>query len=284
MSHTLKENKIHGSSDYPFEVYRFDARPNTIIILPHWHGELEFLYIKKGALCVNINGTEYTASEGRLCIINKNELHSIVSAGGDTEYYAVVFSIRLLSSGMADYVQTSFINPIEQRKLIFPNITDITPAISQCFDEIIRTDSERPEHYRIIIKSELFRLLSNTAGLLHEAQSSAFSKNEAIMKKIVQYVSENYARDIGISDTAKHVGMSRNYFCRFFSENFGEPFTSYLNRTRVEAAARLLIDGGKNVTEAAFECGYNNLSYFIKRFRQVTGLSPKEFKCRFGKA
>jgi AraC-like DNA-binding protein len=55
------------------------------------------------------------------------------------------------------------------------------------------------------------------------------------------------------------------------------PF-EYLNNYRVEMASRALITTDKPITEIAFSCGFNDLSYFIKTFKKCKGITPKSFR------
>ena len=52
----------------------------------------------------------------------------------------------------------------------------------------------------------------------------------------------------------------------------------YLNTYRVEKAARKLITSDISVTDVAFACGFNDLSYFIKTFKAYKGVTPAKFR------
>ena len=72
--------------------------------------------------------------------------------------------------------------------------------------------------------------------------------------------------------------MSPKYFGAFFKQMTGKTPFDYLCTYRIEKAARMLKNTDKNVTEIAFCCGFNDLSYFIKRFKQTYGISPGSYK------
>ena len=79
---------------------------------------------------------------------------------------------------------------------------------------------------------------------------------------------------------ASHVGCSRHYLSRTFSEYTGSTISQYLRRLRIERAAELLASGRFNVTEAAFEVGYQSLSHFSKAFQLEKGCLPSKFDFR----
>jgi len=72
--------------------------------------------------------------------------------------------------------------------------------------------------------------------------------------------------------------MSAAVFSRWFKGRVGCTFQRYLNELRVARVCARLVNGPESITEAAFGCGYNSLANFNRRFRELTSLTPKEFR------
>lgn len=89
-----------------------------------------------------------------------------------------------------------------------------------------------------------------------------------------------YAAPLDISRLATAAGMSQAHFIRRFRRTFGETPNRYLQRRRVERAMFLLSSTGTSVTDVCFDVGFNSLGTFSRMFRQVTGLSPSEYRER----
>jgi AraC family L-rhamnose operon transcriptional activator RhaR/AraC family L-rhamnose operon regulatory protein RhaS len=104
--------------------------------------------------------------------------------------------------------------------------------------------------------------------------------SERIMKigRAIAYMESHFAEDLKLPELAKMVGMSDRNFYRFFSRVKNESPLSYLQRLRVAKGARILQATDKNVTEVAFESGFNDSSYFARQFRRVLGVSPRQFQ------
>lgn len=83
---------------------------------------------------------------------------------------------------------------------------------------------------------------------------------------------------LSLPEVASHFGLSPQYFSTFFRENFGRTFTQHINSLRIEQAARLLRETDLPVMEVGFSVGFDNFSYFIKRFRSVYGVSPSHYR------
>ena len=87
-----------------------------------------------------------------------------------------------------------------------------------------------------------------------------------------------------LSDLAELAQVNEKYLCRFFKEYTGQTPIDYINRLRVDRACYEMSVTGMNVTEAAFECGFNELSYFSKMFKKYKGIAPGEYRKRYCKS
>ena len=83
---------------------------------------------------------------------------------------------------------------------------------------------------------------------------------------------------ITLDDMAAEASMSTKYFCSFFKKMTHKSPVEYLITYRIERACRKLIGTDKSVTDIAYECGFNDLSYFIKTFKEQKGVTPGAFR------
>jgi transcriptional regulator GlxA family with amidase domain len=74
------------------------------------------------------------------------------------------------------------------------------------------------------------------------------------------------------------VGLSAAGFSRFFSRHFGKPFVCYLAEIRIGNACRLLMESNLGIAQIAAEVGFNNLANFNRRFRELKGVTPSEYR------
>lgn len=95
---------------------------------------------------------------------------------------------------------------------------------------------------------------------------------------ILEYVNENYAKGLGLNDCAQELHISSNYISRMFKKYTQVSFITYINELRIKKALELLRETDLSIKEIAHKVGYNNLNYFYKTFKAVTGTTPKVFK------
>lgn len=107
---------------------------------------------------------------------------------------------------------------------------------------------------------------------------SANDKNSVILKEILDYIHENYQKDISMQDAARKVNYSEAYFCKLFKKSFNMNFTTYLTSFRIKQAQKLLKDPLINIKDIGSAVGYSDSNYFAKVFKRTTGLNPSEYR------
>jgi AraC family transcriptional regulator len=83
---------------------------------------------------------------------------------------------------------------------------------------------------------------------------------------------------VGLETTARAAGLSPYHFLRLFAAVLGVTPYQYLVRTRLRRAAHLLADGGRSITDIAFDVGFEDLSNFVRTFHRAAGVSPRRFR------
>ena len=159
----------------------------------------------------------------------------------------------------------------------------IWPHIEEPLEEIRALCSQEMTKNELLIKSNLLRIWHYLC-LDAEATSFTLKKKDdervRMIKQILQYIQENYARNLTLCGLAAYFHMSEGQFCRFFKSQIGNDCNWYLNYYRIGVACDMLKDGILSISEIATECGYNNISYFNRTFRRYMHCTPGEYQKR----
>jgi AraC-like DNA-binding protein/ligand-binding sensor protein len=103
-------------------------------------------------------------------------------------------------------------------------------------------------------------------------------KNSRIVKNAVEYIARHFSEEISLASVADTLHVNTSYLSTLFRQVTGTTFKEYLNRIRIEEAARLLSNTDYPVMEIAIACGYKDQSYFTKVFKKLTGLTPRQYR------
>lgn len=98
------------------------------------------------------------------------------------------------------------------------------------------------------------------------------------LDRVLEYIAANLSQSLSLMELAAIAGMSAYHFARLFKLSTGLTPHQYVLTQRMERAKHLLLRGQCNVTDVAFESGFNDLSYFSRMFRKATGISPARYR------
>jgi len=285
---TLKENVNHGSVAFPLCVYNNDLGYKEHLLDFHWHDEIEFLYLKKGKAVFQIDSTPVELCENEAILINPGEIHSGYSLDHSyCVYYSVVFSSELLYNSFEDICYNRYFSPIISGALkLSQKITGKQnwekEALDQ-IDSIVKSYDKKFKGYEIDIKASVLKIFSliivNNAIVFPEEKQSVFKQSQTErLKKSLNFIKENYTEAISVDRLAKEVNLTRYHFCRVFKSLTGQTPVEYINYFRINQALRLLDDENKKIMDIALDVGFNNLSYFIKKFKEYKNCTPSEYR------
>ncbi|MBX2925658.1 MAG: AraC family transcriptional regulator [Chitinophagaceae bacterium] len=135
---------------------------------------------------------------------------------------------------------------------------------------------------RLSLLFAIFDLLSNTREYTLLA-SPAFVNSTALQESnrfnnITEYIMRNFDSDISLTEAAAVANMATTTFCNFFKEHYRVTFVEYVTEMRIGHACKLLSDPTKNIVEAAYESGFNNLANFNRQFKKLKNMTPTEYR------
>jgi AraC-like DNA-binding protein len=250
----------------------------------HLHDEFELIVIIKshGKLYVGNNVTNF--NDGDLYLFAPGLPHCFYNTrgyenGGELAHAVVVFFKRdFLGSSFFEKTESLQLNRLINKSAFGVQILDPSEEIR---GKIILINKKRNLE-RI---GELLMILNDIAGkkdvrLLTVSDNliaSDFSESKVI-KDVYKYVAENFQKGITFSKAASVANMQKAAFCRYFKRKTKKKFSGFVNETRIMHARKLLEETDKSITEIAYSCGYENISYFNRQFRLYCEISPVGFR------
>ncbi|MFZ6008839.1 MAG: helix-turn-helix domain-containing protein [Bacteroidota bacterium] len=87
----------------------------------------------------------------------------------------------------------------------------------------------------------------------------------------------NFKSEISLASVAEKICMNPSSFSRYLKQTTNKTFTEFLNEIRISHACRLMVTNAKNISQIAYECGYNNISNFNRQFKIIKKQTPSEY-------
>ena len=101
-----------------------------------------------------------------------------------------------------------------------------------------------------------------------------------LVRRALEYIQENYRRDLSLDELSKELDISPYYFSKLFKEETGSNFVEYLTNLRMSRAQELLKDERCSMKEICLEVGYSDPNYFSRIFKKNFGVTPTEYRER----
>lgn len=259
----------------------------------HYHPDLELVLIVKGSGKRMVGDSIDRFEDGDLVFMGSNLPHEWLC---DDIYYYNKNGFQgegIVIQFLPDFLGNTFFKIPENRKLN----KIINESERGCLIDGITKEKITAIMKKIILQSpdeqlfslfSIFQLLSNCTEYRLLSCPNFFQSFEADgydpMKKVLQYIMQNFQDPINIKNLLNIANMSTTSFSVFFKKTYNMTFKEYLVKVRVGYACGLLEDKSKSISQISFESGFENLSNFNRLFKKVKGCTPSEFKIQLYKS
>ncbi len=234
---------------------------------PNWKIEpkvncfMDITYVVKGSAVYNIGDETFVVKKGDLICIPQNTFRAAVNFPGDmVESYAV--NIFLRNRRGEDVV------------LDLPAVTQISiiPELVAQFHSIHNELLRQEFGYQLKIQGTLCSILCEVLDILLNKRRS--ENVDVRIRDTISYIDEHYYEPLSVNSMAERYRLHPVYFGSLFKESMGISFKQYLLQIRLNIAKNMLRSGEYNVGEVALMCGFSDVYYFSRAFKEKNGISP----------
>lgn len=286
---SLKENKVHGTLEFPLEIYENNFNDIFTDFHTHWHHEMEIIHVISGVIIVKINHQVFELKENDYIFIHKGSLHSIHQKPNQlnyAKYKTIVFNIDLIDYRTRGFKERTLTDKINNGNIYFDflitNKSSDYDEINELFHEIVSTYKERKLNYELKIRGLLQILIFY---VLNESQNNKAikQKTQLDIAKAIDLITRNIKKRYTIKNLADILHYSESHLMRKFKKNTGMTIINYINNERIKHAKDLLLFTDKNINYIAEQCGFEDDNYFIRVFKKQLNMTPKEFRNKYQK-
>lgn len=236
----------------------------------HRHSFFEFSFATRGECIQTINGEPSPFRAGDISLVTPAVLHEFIPID-DVEpitMYTLSFS--------PDPIRPEFWAHIPAQS--FPINTSLDEetfsAMRRTFQKLHKRAETEKLPFDLFTQTAIEWIILNLMELPNLTHTPDYMK----IRPALIYIQNNFSEPITLAEVAAAAYFSREYFSGLFRRTMGIPFQDYLLRLRFDYAADLLSLTDLTVSEVAEQAGFRTLSYFIRVFTRLSGLSPSQFR------
>lgn len=267
-------DELSYKSEIPFLANRRTYQSKTDMKQTHYHHHYEILYIYENSRVLHIGDKQYTLNKNNVAFVPPLIPHRTLSDSSLTQSRLLInFASDFLTpiSKALNFDLLSCFNqtvPVFSCEKIFEKFNDLSNLLIE--------DSNHfgTEHSKVSAQLHLSELLLlfNEGLLSRECRNS---RNE--ISEITKYIEEHFNEHLSLDILARKFSTNKYTLSKKFNIKTGLSLPKYISLIRVVRSKRYIADG-KEITDVAFECGFNSLNDFDRVFKREVGMSPLQYK------
>ncbi len=264
---------IHEIRTYKDDFPVWTSTYRNIGFAPHWHNELEILYVREGECNLVVDDKQYFLRTGDLIMYGACSTHYCQH----TENTRNLLEFVLLDPRVLDQSHIAIDETVHIPAQIMEAFS-LKEVLREWMDTINVELTARRPYYQELIRSAFTKFWYTMQRELYKEK--ALLQGNSKMKKLkraLQYIHEHYAEELSLETLAEVVQITPTYFSELFRKLMGVNYVQYLQNFRINKALAVLKKGEKRILDVAFDVGFTNIRSFNRVFQQQTGMTPTQF-------
>ncbi len=274
----------HGSTAFPVACYHDDLKADKVPW--HWHDQVEIALVTEGQVVVAAGKEKLIIPEGDGFFVNVGVLHSVWDVDcSSCRLHSMVFLPRFVAGGVDSVIWQKYVYPLItdkcQNVLHFsqniPWQNEILQSIENAWQGLAHEEAGFEFQVREDVSRVVYCLSKQRPKTLKLPSEKSLRDSERI-KKMLLFIQEHYAEPITAADIAESALISESECLRCFRNTIDTTPIQYLKNFRLQKAADYLLASQLGIADIASRCGFQEMSYFAKTFRELRGMTPSEFR------
>lgn len=245
---------------------------------PHWHSALELIFVLNGTAQMTIDGRVHSLIPGEFVLIDSNQIHESRCAA-----MTMGLCIHISRQHLLKYLpDLDRLNLCFSRELLEKKELSTYLEICELLKRLPPLYIQQPPGYRLECESVAMHILylaaNHLARPVSRPQMPEYAGSLDRLERITSYVEQHYAEPISLETMAGELGLSREYFCRFFKQHMGVTFLHYVNQIRLIHIHYDLCRSHDGIMEIAERHGFTNYKLFNRMFKEIYGCTPRSLR------
>ena len=247
------------------------------------HSEVAIALVRTGSMTLETTTNSYSLNQGDIYFISPNQKYRVAE-----NHNAVVDIILLNLSNPAsvtqEYIPQSIIRGLTTGNCThFAKVTPEDAFYAEMLDDlraVTKAENEKFEFFQLLVHGKMYEifyiLFANNYIEILDVETQG--KKYRALRRITEYINENFCENISLDTIAQTTGLSRYYVSHLFKELMNTTFVNYVNELRLTRAAMLLTTTDTPIIEIAGMSGFNNISNFNRAFKMYYYTTPSKYR------
>lgn len=263
-----------------------DQSHEMALMGPHGHQFLCLIYFERGGGSQRIGSRDWEVFEGDLFVIAPGETHD-VSKLGDAEGWMVEFTADVIEpagettaflSWHANPLLYPFVRPTGGEVARFEVAAGKRHEWSTRFRSMDSELRVRPPGHREAVRAHLTLTLVDVARLAQDVVGRLRVQQQPLLAKVFRFIEDHYVEPISLKDVAGATNLSSGYLTTFVRRRTGRTVLEWIGERRMVEARRLLVETDESVERIGASVGYDDSTYFVRRFRSAHNATPASWR------
>lgn len=279
---TRLKNLIHITDIVTIHYYELDK---SFVFSGERHDFWEMVYVDKGSVSIQAEQSHLILNQGEILFHKPNEFHAIRSYRSSPNFFVISFVCKSAAMRYFENYRSALNRSL--KPFVSSIITEARNSFHIPKNDVNLTRLTRRSHAKVgseqLIKTYMEQLLILLARvILEQKENSVFPAKENTQSQLISsvkaHISNNLGSKITLDSLSRVTGYSKSYLSRNFHQQCGMTIGAYIAAEKIRYAKELIRNHTYNFTQISDMLSFDTPQYFASVFKQVTGMTPTEFK------
>lgn len=272
------------STEYEVIEHPFIQNLNIFLVnldyrTPHLHEEIELILVLDGWVTTRTLHEAYDLRPSSLFLINRGQLHEFKTSADS----AFILCLQVSPQFCADYFPA-----ISHLQFDTQEIDQHLPQNQQTYVKALLIETAYQYYAKapgyqflcVSLLNQLFWIFLNQVPyhILSSKEIEADQQRTERLRRILNFIDENYRQRIQLSDIAALENLSTSYLSHFIKDNLNQSFQEYLSNLRFTHARELVAENRMKLIDICEECGFSDYRYLYQAFMKHAGCTPHQYQ------
>ncbi len=260
----------------------------------HSHDYTQIWYVTKGECEHRVENQVYRLTIGDTFLLLPEIEHQTL-LGAESSAICCEFSLEAVlgSSATQDNMNNAlnlmslsvFFQDSKEQRPRFLFRPETSRRVEQTMRSLLQEYEREQPYYEEMLRTGIQELLllfmrefSLSSNYWHSQRDLIYLKYKEQVAPAIRYIDENCASPLTLDEVCRISALSKTYFCYLFKLITKQTFVEYLTAQRIRASMDLLENRAASIAEISEQLGFNNVAYFSKIFKKLTGSSPSSYR------